>query len=75
MAVTVAPVRARSQTTLGLAIHTRRYRLSRPGYRYCAMRTPAELRAQIEAERAGAPFLIWRAGDGAQRILPLGAAG
>jgi hypothetical protein len=36
-------------------------------------RTPAELREQIEAERAGAPFLVWRVADGAQRILPLGA--
>ena len=35
-------------------------------------RTPAELREQIEAERAGAPFLVWRSGDGAQRILTLG---
>jgi len=32
-------------------------------------RSPAELKAQIEAERAGAPFLVWR--DGAQRILTL----
>jgi hypothetical protein len=36
-------------------------------------RTPAELREQIEAERAGAPLLIWRGGDGAQRILRLDA--
>jgi pSer/pThr/pTyr-binding forkhead associated (FHA) protein len=34
-------------------------------------RTPAELKAQIEAERAGAPFLVWR--EGAQRILTLEA--
>ena len=36
-------------------------------------RSPAELKAQIEAERAGAPFLVWR--DGAQRILTLRTAG
>jgi FHA domain-containing protein len=33
-------------------------------------RSPVELRAVIEAERAGTPFLVWR--DGEQRILPLG---
>jgi pSer/pThr/pTyr-binding forkhead associated (FHA) protein len=32
-------------------------------------RSPVELRAMIEAERAGTPFLVWR--DGGQRILPL----
>jgi pSer/pThr/pTyr-binding forkhead associated (FHA) protein len=36
-------------------------------------RTPAELREQIEAERAGTPFLVWRSGDGGQRILALDA--
>ena len=32
-------------------------------------RSPAELKAQIEAERAGAPFLVWR--EDAQRLLTL----
>ena len=32
-------------------------------------RSPADLKAQIEAERAGAPFLVWR--EDAQRILTL----
>ena len=34
------------------------------------MNSPADLKAQIEAERAGAPFLVWR--DDAQRLLTLG---
>jgi pSer/pThr/pTyr-binding forkhead associated (FHA) protein len=33
--------------------------------------TPAELRARIEAERRGRPFLVFRDGDGAQRLLDL----
>ena len=33
--------------------------------------TPAELKERLEAERAGVPFLLWRDGDGAQRIRPL----
>jgi DNA-binding CsgD family transcriptional regulator len=33
--------------------------------------SPRELKALIEAERAGAPFLHWRDGDGEQHILPL----
>jgi DNA-binding CsgD family transcriptional regulator len=33
--------------------------------------TPEELRARIEAERAGAPFLVLRDGAGAQQILAL----
>ena len=33
-------------------------------------RSPAELKAQIEAEREGAPFLVWRSGE-TQRILKL----
>jgi pSer/pThr/pTyr-binding forkhead associated (FHA) protein len=37
-------------------------------------RSPAELKEQIEAERRGMPFLLWRA-DGAQRILALPATG
>lgn len=36
--------------------------------------TPEELRARIDAERAGAPFLVLRDGDGAQRIVGLGDA-
>jgi len=34
--------------------------------------TPEELRARIDAERAGAPFLVLRDGDGAQQIVALG---
>jgi pSer/pThr/pTyr-binding forkhead associated (FHA) protein len=37
--------------------------------------TPAELKERIEAERRGAPFLIYRDGDGVQRIAPLGDGG
>ena len=33
--------------------------------------TPAELRERIEAERRGRPFLVFRDGDGAQRLLDL----
>ena len=33
--------------------------------------TPAELRERIEAERQGRPFLVFRDGDGAQRLLDL----
>jgi DNA-binding CsgD family transcriptional regulator len=33
--------------------------------------TPEELRARIAAERDGAPFLVLRDGDGAQRIVAL----
>jgi pSer/pThr/pTyr-binding forkhead associated (FHA) protein len=33
--------------------------------------TAAELKARIEAERAGAPFLVYRDGEGAQRIVRL----
>jgi pSer/pThr/pTyr-binding forkhead associated (FHA) protein len=35
--------------------------------------TPAELKARIEAERRGTPFLVYRDGTGAQRIVPLTA--
>jgi pSer/pThr/pTyr-binding forkhead associated (FHA) protein len=35
-------------------------------------RTPAELKAVIEAQRAGAAFLEYRDGDGALRIVQLG---
>jgi DNA-binding CsgD family transcriptional regulator len=35
--------------------------------------TPAELKARLEAERAGTAFLVWRDDAGAQRILPLTA--
>jgi pSer/pThr/pTyr-binding forkhead associated (FHA) protein len=35
-------------------------------------RTPAELKAVIEAQRAGAAFLEYRDGDEALRIVPLG---
>jgi hypothetical protein len=34
--------------------------------------TPVELKAQIEAERAGDPFLVHRDGEGEQRIVTLG---
>jgi pSer/pThr/pTyr-binding forkhead associated (FHA) protein len=37
--------------------------------------SPAELRAQIEAERAGLPFLLYRDGQGTQRLVTLDAAG
>jgi pSer/pThr/pTyr-binding forkhead associated (FHA) protein len=37
-------------------------------------RTPAELKAVIEAQRTGAAFLEYRDGDGALRIVPLGTA-
>jgi DNA-binding CsgD family transcriptional regulator len=33
--------------------------------------TPAELVERIQAERAGEPFLLYRDGEGTQRILPL----
>ena len=33
--------------------------------------TPAELRERIEAERRGRPFLVFRDGDSAQRLLDL----
>jgi pSer/pThr/pTyr-binding forkhead associated (FHA) protein len=33
--------------------------------------TPAELRDRIEAERRGRPFLVFRDGDGSQRLLDL----
>jgi pSer/pThr/pTyr-binding forkhead associated (FHA) protein len=36
--------------------------------------TPAELKERIEAERRGQPFLLFRDGDGTQRIHDLGAA-
>ena len=36
--------------------------------------TPAELKARIEAERRERPFLLYRDGDGAQRIHDLGEA-
>jgi predicted component of type VI protein secretion system len=35
--------------------------------------SPAELRERIEAERRGRPFLVFRDGDGAQRLLDLAA--
>src|SRR5215218_9974960 len=33
--------------------------------------TPAELKAQLAAERRGAPFLLYRDGDAVQRIVAL----
>jgi FHA domain len=36
-----------------------------------AQQSPVELKAVIEAERTGYPFLVWRADDGEQRILLL----
>ena len=33
--------------------------------------TPAELKERIEAERAGAPFLVYRDSDGSQRLAAL----
>jgi pSer/pThr/pTyr-binding forkhead associated (FHA) protein len=37
--------------------------------------TPAELQAQIEADRQGHPYLLFHDGHGRQRIVPLGEAG
>jgi pSer/pThr/pTyr-binding forkhead associated (FHA) protein len=34
--------------------------------------SPSELKHQIEAERRGEPFLIYRDGDGSQRVIGLG---
>lgn len=34
--------------------------------------SPSELKAVLEAERAGAPFLVWRDGDGSQQIRAAG---
>lgn len=36
--------------------------------------TPAELKERIEAEKRGTPFLLYRDGDGTQRIHDLGGA-
>jgi pSer/pThr/pTyr-binding forkhead associated (FHA) protein len=36
------------------------------------MQTPSELKAQIEAERAGVPFLVYRDGDEIQQLFVLG---
>jgi hypothetical protein len=35
------------------------------------LQTPVELQQLLAAERTGRPFLVWRSGDGAQRILRL----
>src|SRR3954447_3641838 len=35
--------------------------------------TPAELKARLEAERRGSPFLLYRDADEAQRLVDLGA--
>jgi pSer/pThr/pTyr-binding forkhead associated (FHA) protein len=35
------------------------------------LQTPAELKAQIEAERVGLPFVVYRNGEGTQQILTL----
>jgi predicted component of type VI protein secretion system len=37
--------------------------------------TPAELKARLEADRAGAPYLVFREADGTQRIVRLGSRG
>src|SRR5919108_4151699 len=36
--------------------------------------TPAELKARLDAERLGRPFLLYRDGDDVQRVLDLGSA-
>jgi hypothetical protein len=36
-------------------------------------RSASEIKDIIEAERAGVPFLLWRDGEGVQRIVSLGA--
>ena len=38
------------------------------------LQSPIELKAQIEAERSGAPFLLYRDGSGEQQIFPLAAS-
>ena len=38
------------------------------------MSTPAEVKARLDAERRGGPFLLYRDGDGAQVILALTGA-
>ncbi|MFX4370005.1 hypothetical protein ABTA37_19945, partial [Acinetobacter baumannii] len=35
------------------------------------LQSPAELKAQIEAERLGLPFLVYRDGGGSQQIFTL----
>ena len=35
------------------------------------LQSPVELKAQIQAERSGAPFLLYRDGSGQQQIFPL----
>jgi hypothetical protein len=42
----------------------------RPG---AVQQTPAELKEIIAAERTGHPFVVWRSGDGEQRLLLLDA--
>jgi pSer/pThr/pTyr-binding forkhead associated (FHA) protein len=42
-----------------------------PDLDYAPLQSPAELKAVIEAERAGTPFLVYRDGPGDQRILVL----
>jgi hypothetical protein len=37
--------------------------------------SPAELKAQLELERLGAPFLVYRSPSGEQCLVPLGTAG
>ena len=37
--------------------------------------TPAELKERIEAERRGAPFLVYRDDQGQQRVVPLAEGG
>ncbi len=36
--------------------------------------SPSELKEQLEAQRRGIPFLVYRDGEGGQRILPLAVA-
>ena len=38
------------------------------------MSTPAEVKARLDAERRGQPFLLYRDGEGAQVIVPLAGA-
>jgi hypothetical protein len=39
-----------------------------------AATSPVELKEQLEAQRRGIPFLVYRDGEGAQRIVPLAVA-
>ena len=62
----------RSSDIPGIDLGRRRYRLARPGYRDSdASPHSTELKAELDAEHDGTPFLVFRVGDGqVVRILP-----